>query len=172
MNYEGNDRFKLKPMMSDDEIAIIDRLIERIRPEMCLEWGSGGSTVYFPKAHDCIKLWDSVEHNGHYEEFLRPHLDPKVCLHWIQDDMDKYVNCLSAYEYDFILIDGMERGRCLEIASEMVSDAGCILLHDADRGEYQGFIKNCKLKKRRLSRGEKLQRDGGCAHRGLIRFMR
>jgi hypothetical protein len=32
------------PMMSDKELGIINNLIRERKPEICLEWGSGGST--------------------------------------------------------------------------------------------------------------------------------
>ena len=64
-----------RPMMSEKEIEIIDRLIEERQPKYCLEWGSGNSTVYFPKKHKCIKSWLSVEHNGHYPEYLKDKIE-------------------------------------------------------------------------------------------------
>ncbi len=68
-----------KPMMSDKEIDIIDNLIEELKPRTVLEWGSGNSTIYFPK-RNCIEKWLSVEHNGHYVEYLKDKILDKVTL--------------------------------------------------------------------------------------------
>lgn len=49
-------------MMRYREIDLISEVIERLNPAMVLEWGSGYSTLYFPKKLSKEAKWLSVEH--------------------------------------------------------------------------------------------------------------
>lgn len=155
-----------KPMMSDREIAMIHGILIDLKPKHCLEWGSGGSTVYFPRNYPKVN-WISVEHNGHYVEFLADKIPDNASVIWVPDD-EWYVDCVKHSRiFDTILIDGLYRERCLEVAKGIISDDGVILLHDAGRKEYQGFIKkhNGKI----LIDGEE-PFEGFYKHRGLAMF--
>lgn len=155
------------PMMSRREVEIIDNLIEERKPKVCLEWGSGNSTVYFPKKHDCIKSWFSIENNGHYVGYLKDKTLNNTNIIWVVDEND-YIDCMKegGKKYDFILIDGRHRMRCLEIAHRIVKEDGFVLLHDSGRKEYDVSRYKYKI----LCEGEKPLEEGGFAHRGLTLF--
>ena len=38
-----------KPHMKNREILILEELLRNLKSKNCLEWGSGYSTIYFPK---------------------------------------------------------------------------------------------------------------------------
>lgn len=156
-----------KPMMSDKEIKIIDDLIEKRKPKLCLEWGSGASTTYFPK-HNSIDLWLAIEHDGNVLDLLYQKFPKNVQTIWITNPQD-YADCMqrSHQKFDLILIDGLEREKCLENALEILAPGGIALLHDAGRAEYQEFIE--KHNGEMLSEGEIPDGDG-YAHRGLALF--
>lgn len=156
-----------KPMMSDKEIQIIDDLLQKLKPQHCLEWGSGNSTVYFSK-RSSIKSWLAIEHDGNILDYLQNKLPQKVQTVWILEG-DSYADCVqrSHRKYDFILIDGLDREKCLQNALKIVSPNGFILLHDAGREEYQGMIK--KYKGEKLCDGE-IPEGEYYAHRGLAIF--
>lgn len=156
----------MKPMMSDKEISLID---QRIRGKKhCLEWGAGGSTIYFPRVNNWVN-WLSVEHNGHWVQKLADKLPDNANVVWVPDN-EWYVDCVKhSRTFDFILIDGLHRGRCLEIARDIVSDDGVILLHDSGRAEYHDFIKANDGEK--LCDGEEPY-QGFYKHRGLTLFRR
>ncbi len=155
------------PMMSVAEIGIIDDLIEQLKPQVCLEWGSGNSTLWFSR-HKSIKSWLSLEHNGHYVEYMKDKMPPNVQVVWVADNY-WYVDAvkLQGRRYDFILVDGEQREACLNIAHDILNPDGIILLHDSGRDEYQGFIR--LYKGQQLIEGEIPQGDG-FAHRGLTLF--
>lgn len=157
-----------KPMMSEQEIQHIDALLVNHKPERCLEWGSGNSTAHFPR-HKFIKSWLAIEHDGNILDELESKLSDKVQTIWILPS-HSYADCVqrSHIKYDFILIDGLDRQKCLENALKVVSKDGLILLHDSGRAEYQDFIK--QYKGEMLIQGEILEKDGGFAHRGLAVF--
>jgi|SRR3990172_10920880 len=161
------------PMMSDKEVEIIDNLLERKRSKLCLEWGSGNSTVYFPNKHDCIERWDAVEHKIDYLELLGDKLKKGVAKIHIVKDYTNYVGfpLSTGIKYDFIFIDGLMRQSCLEMALHHVLNLGAtILLHDPFRYDHADIIKAYQGQFEILSQGEKPGRDGFFAHRGLILF--
>lgn len=161
------------PMMSKEEVEIIDKLIEERQPKYCLEWGVGNSTVYFPKKHRCIKLWLSIEHNGHYIDYFKDKVSDNTTMIWI-DNVDKvsYPDCvkMNSEKYDFILIDGNQREECLEVAYKVAKKGAIILLHDSGRQAYKKFIEKYNHKK--LSDGEIPDGKGFYAHRGLTLFIK
>lgn len=156
----------MKPMMSNGEIEIIDSLIEECKPKFCLEFGSGGSTIYFPKEHPDIN-WLAIEHNGNWIKKIADNLPDNATVIWTPDN-EWYVDSVKHSRiFDFILIDGLHRERCLEITMGIISKNGIILLHDSGREEYQDFIE--KYKGEKLSEGEKPE-GKHFAHRGLTMF--
>lgn len=158
-----------KPMMSDREIEYIEAAFEQVQFKYCLEWGSGNSTVYFPEKFKCIQKWVSIEHNGHYVDYLADKISNNVINIWA--DGDWYVDCvkLQKQKYDFILIDGQQRGKCLDVAFQLLNKHGIILLHDSGRQEYQEFIKKYNNRSV-LFEGELPLPTGYFAHRGLTLF--
>lgn len=155
-----------KPMMSEQEIEIIDKLLGEIQPKTCLEWGSGASTIYFSD-RECIDNWLSIEHNGHYVEYLKDMISLNTTLIWLEHE--SYYNSVKLLHnhFDFILIDGEDREKCLEIAKLIIKPEGVILLHDAD-GKDWGYLVR-KFHGELLSRGE-IKVGTTYAHRGLARF--
>lgn len=159
-----------RPMMADKEIEIIENLLDDVKPKYCLEWGSGVSTTYFPRGRKFIKQWLSIEHNGHYLDHIRDKCPDNVQTLWILEGTS-YADVIqkSNRQFDFILIDGLDREKCLENALKVLSDQGIILLHDSGRAEYQDFIK--KYEGEKLIDGEEPY-EGHYKHRGLTLFVR
>lgn len=159
-----------KPMMADKEIEIVNTLLAEHMPQYCLEWGSGNSTINFSQ-HTCIKLWLAVEHNGHYIDYLQDKVGENVQTLWVLPG-SSYADCVqrSNRKFDFILIDGLDRAKCLQNALDILSDDGIILLHDAGRIEHDQIIE--EYNGTRLTEGEKPVKEGGFAHRGLALFRR
>lgn len=158
----------IKPMMSDQEIEIIDNILNELKPEFCLEWGSGNSTLYFSKKPH-LKQWVSVEHQGSYVKYLEPKLNSKTFVIWSPED-EWYQDCVKhSRKYDFILVDGLNRERCLEMIykHQMLNIGGVALLHDSGRQEYQSFIAEYKGEK--LCEGEEPS-GNYYKHRGLHIF--
>ena len=140
--------------MSDRDIAKIDSLLETYKPELCLEWGSGNSTIYFPKMHDCIKRWVSIEKSkkwfGHVWRYMKKSVvDLKLRTSVNYLDIDG--------KYDFILIDGERRNECLELAQKLLTVTGFVLLHDSERDDYNEGIALYGDKKKVLCRGDTLE---------------
>lgn len=153
-----------KPMMSESEIKLIDDLIEEKKPKKVLEWGSGGSTVYFPNKHSCIEKWISIEHSERFVNYIKRYLSNKVELKQVK--LHEYLSSVPDMKFDMILVDGLMRAECIMFSDHLLSEDGFLLLHDSGREEYRKLIKERKAVK--LAEGE--VKMTSFAHRGLHLF--
>lgn len=157
------------PMMARHEYEYIRDLINQNGLTSCLEWGSGNSTLYFPKNCTGISKWVSVEDNGHYLDYLNnKKLSSKVSTIWIPESQLYYQMFeRSVNQYDFILVDGLYRNECIETGMSILCNGGILVLHDSGRSEYKEIID--KFPHEKIFDGEQPV-DGGYAHRGITIF--
>lgn len=147
----------MKPWMQDDQVELVEKILTSFGKEKInvLEWGSGGSTVYFPKflkKKGIDYFWMSLEHNEEWAKTMKKETanDKQVHIHLFKPhpdnpasiNLDPYVQhprmCCDIVKkkFDFILIDGRARARCLVEAKFCIEEKGIILLHDAEREKY------------------------------------
>lgn len=123
-----------KPLMPPHEMRIVTWFLEQVRPSQVLEWGAGGSTLYWPPRYDFIERWVSIEHTVAWYEALRPRICDKVDLR--REAFPAYWQGVTG-KYGLILVDGRERVACLMRAKELLAPGGVVLLHDASRERYK-----------------------------------
>lgn len=148
--------FHTNPGMHGPEVVAMERILRAMAADLpcvnVLEWGAGGSTVYFTRFLAGLGVnytWTSVEHDIQWAKALEPHLDTafaQVCLFTCDGDprqnrklpMDDYVNFPRSLhrQWDLILVDGRRRRRCLLEAPRCLQPHGVCLLHDAERVYY------------------------------------
>jgi predicted O-methyltransferase YrrM len=149
-------RFEL-PWMKSKELDIIIEVLANLKPRVCFEWGSGFSTLYFPKRFTFIEKWYSIEHNEEWFETISQKItEPRVTLTYVQrdhqdslpnpanhndgsyEDFKNYVDFPASLrvKFDFIFIDGRARRDCLKKAFDLISDDGVVIVHDANRDYY------------------------------------
>src|SRR5680860_87723 len=141
-----------KPFMKNKELDIIEEILMSIKPRKCLEWGSGYSSLVFPKLID-PELWLAIEHDQDWaEEIIGKNKNPHVKIvyvpsevpgwnnkeDWRKDgtfkDFESYINYPEKFApFDFIMIDGRARVECLKKASEMITNDGVVVFHDCNR---------------------------------------
>jgi len=147
----------MKPWMKESEIKSLEKILlglaKKPGPLRILEWGSGGSTAYFTdflKRHGISYKWLSLEYNKKWHDEIRrlksADPDTKIVLFDARNDelkqrrtnMDDYVAYPKTLgvKYDFILVDGRKRRRCLVEASSLIFPDGAVILHDAERKYY------------------------------------
>lgn len=145
------------PFMSKKEIKKIEDELKSLSigggKLKILEWGSGGSTVYFSKFLKNIGIpykWISIEYNKNWYEKVKnqiegdPGTDIKLFdvgnnhLRQKNNEMNEYVNYPNTLgeEFDFIFVDGRKRRRCLIEAEKFLKPKGVVFLHDAQRKYY------------------------------------
>lgn len=155
-----------KPMMADCEIAIITSILETQQPVSVLEWGAGGSTVYWPGRCDSVQRWLSVEGNRDYYEHYLNRVGDKVELRLALETSD-YLLEGTDETFDFILVDGRHRIECLNAAKRLLANKGVVVLHDSGREAYRGgWWRRHEI----LYLGELLTERGDYKHRGVTVF--
>ena len=148
----------MKPLMTQHEIRHIKKLLLSLGAKnskvRVLEWGSGGSTVYFTqflKRQNIPYLWRSVEYNKGWYEKVQQELsgdkNTRLALFDVGNrslrqrniPMEEYIKYPSTLgeAFDLIIVDGRKRRRCLLEADKILSPDGVVLLHDAQRKHYQ-----------------------------------
>lgn len=123
-----------------------------------LEWGSGGSTVWFadrlPAGAELISVDHDREWHGKVAECLRGRLNVRLVLSEPtgplgrnatieEEDVRPLRGLVHAADefagdrkFDVILVDGYARGACLRHAGRLLAPGGVVFLHDAQRPWY------------------------------------
>jgi len=157
------------PKMRKKEIEFIKKTLLDVSDSKhsmnVLEWGSGGSTVFFTdflRKHNVNYTWISLEYNTEWFNKVNDAIKKDKSVNLILFDvgngnlkqtnisMDDYVYypLTLNIRFDVIIIDGRKRRRCLEVARKIWTEGGVVLLHDAHRKYYQcafEFYKNARL---------------------------
>ena len=120
----------------------IQLLNERLRPELTVfEYGAGYSTLYF--AAHCAAV-TTVEHDrAWFEEVRRQAPEHVTLLHRAAGPGYWNAAVETGQAYDLVLVDGLERARCLPCAVGALSEAGVVLLDDSHREAYQPALRAC-----------------------------
>jgi len=141
---EQRERFRLLGIpyvcLEAEELDLYDRLLEEYQPALCLEWGAGWSTIYFPNQHGFIQRWVAVEHDVHWVFRVRERGIPRtvdLCRAEGEDYVWAPFEAVEVGErYDWITIDGVQRGACVLAASRLLAPGGRCLVHDTGRAAY------------------------------------
>lgn len=136
------------PLMRQPEI---DMIVSYLKPEYVMfEWGSGGSTLYFPKF---VKLYYTVESQAHWFKIVSlfvskdEELRKKVFMNYTpipiydyssttltHDDFKAYVECIKLIpdKLDVILVDGDNKSRvfCALEALKHIDENTIVFIHD------------------------------------------
>ena len=130
----------LSPWMSEQEIK---KIVQYLSPgDVMIEWGSGGSTSFFPHF---VKAYYSIEHDAQWHhEILSNHLPTNVKYfhvpldhpltqptqkHQVQTYID-FIDTLGVSTFDKVLIDGRGRGWCAEKVIPYLNEDSIVFIHD------------------------------------------
>lgn len=162
---------RARPQMAECEIEIISSILETQRPARVLEWGVGGSTVYWPGRYDFIERWVGIEGQPDYYDYYAGQVAEKVELRLARVNVEDYVQAVvkEGKEYDFVLVDGGFRVECLEAAPLILAARGVVVLHDSGRLDYRPGWKAFP-KHEELYEGELPDPERGFKHRGVAVF--
>ncbi|PWL29032.1 MAG: hypothetical protein DCO95_11360 [Roseivirga sp. XM-24bin3] len=142
------------PYMKYKEIDFFKELFAKFQPNKCLEYGCGTSTPYYMSHLPDGAQWVSIEHHKGWFDKISKVIDrPNLSLHFVEVDGndpkvpedDLYVTFPKQFApYDFILVDGIRRENCIELAHELLAKNGIVVVHDSNRKEYHDHIKKFK----------------------------
>lgn len=151
-----------EPWMSPAEYGQIEAALEALQPHTVVEWGSGGSTLWFPDRFPSIDRWVSVEHDLDWYRRLRDSSAlPKVVelLYEAPDEpgnphdpvwyrrsefepgvFQRYVErptrATVPFYADLVFVDGRARNFCMRAGFKLLNPGGVVVVHDAQRREY------------------------------------
>lgn len=132
-----------------------ERILKFITPNChVLEWGSGGSTLWFADRLPAGATLTSIEHDTAWHENTQRRIGKRQNVQLLlcppsgslgrnatidEEDpthLHKYIHAVDGRKFDVILVDGVARVACMEHAREILSPGGVIFLHDAHRPWY------------------------------------
>ena len=129
----------MKPFMHEKEIKLIEKYLSV--EKKVFEWGSGGSTLYFPKF---VSNYRSIEHDKVWFDRVSAKINSNVDYHYVPNDEKKsnptkkeqfltYINFIDNFSdkfYDIFLIDGRARQWCAEKALNYCHKDTIVFIHD------------------------------------------
>lgn len=95
-----------------------------------LEWGSGASSEYFQSK---VKKITSIEHDkAWYQRMKSLFIDGNEIIFADENDyIDVAYNLRK--KFDLIVVDGIQRDKCILAAKDLIKDDGIIILDNSDR---------------------------------------
>jgi hypothetical protein len=119
------------------------KVLDALKPKTIFEYGPGTSTSIMA-IYPSVELIDSVEHNLAWFNKWKWEMPENVNLIY-QPNMELYPETPGRCEkYDLIFVDGREREKCLYVAKARLNEGGVVILHDAERPNYQEMMRSYK----------------------------
>lgn len=96
-----------------------------------LEWGIGNSTLFF--APRCSEIY-SIEHNDDWYNAISNSM-PSNAKAFLTSTDSNYSNKPLSFQvkFDLIIVDGINRKECLEVAVNILKNSGFIIFDNSDR---------------------------------------
>lgn len=123
------------PWLPPDAVAYLDGLLSERSGAKVLEFGCGGSTVWFSR-HAAEVL--SFEHDPEWHRKISERLigAEHVALRLAPRPYYDQIDALPAGYFDVVLIDGRDRLECARHAIRVLAPTGVLLFDDMNRTRY------------------------------------
>ena len=155
------------------ELEIYDAALCKLGHGLCLEWGAGYSTIYFPSQHPDLE-WIAIEHNPVWRDLLKGRLPINASLRFFPDETGYVFDVFDdGVKLDFISVDGKDewRGYCMLAASILLKPGtGRCFLHDTARREYRRWFGVFDHAEKLADGLTAEQNPHGSAGRGIYQF--
>lgn len=120
------------------------KALDALKPKTVFEYGPGTSTSIMA-VYPSVELIDSVEHNLAWYNKYKWEMPENVKIVY-QPNMELYPETPGRIEkYDLIFVDGREREKCLYVSKARLNEGGVVILHDAERPNYQEMMRSYKF---------------------------
>ncbi len=135
--------------MSIDERNLVSKYLGYNKT--MLEWGAGGSTLFFSKY---VKKYISIEHDEGWYNEVKAKIGDNVELHHVPNNLPRtiptdpvqfedYINYVDVLnkKFDLVLVDGRARPQCAEKVIPYLTDDAVVFIHDFwERPEYSWVL--------------------------------
>lgn len=145
----------IKIYMDKKEIKLLTTYLKK--EDIMLEWGAGGSTLYFSKF---VKQYYSIEHDFNWYYHVKQLAPSRVKLFYVprehkfptrknQNQFYSYIKIihdLGIKKFDKVLIDGRSRIQCAKEVLNYLDEKSLVFLHDFNaRPQYNSILKDYDL---------------------------
>lgn len=146
----------MKPWMHNKEIKMIESYLDK--SDTMLEWGSGGSTLHFPKL---VNRYFSIEHNKEWYDKLKEQVPDNVTYIYTKqnkkrtrptkyEEFKDYIEKAGSLSTKFnkVLVDGRARPECAIFILPYLKKDAVLFIHDyfmEGRNHYKKVEKHFKI---------------------------
>lgn len=136
---------KTEPWLVPEANEFLKHFFEQNKNPHVLEFGVGGSTVWFSqKTTNLI----SVEHDEKWAIDVKNYIKTPTNINLLPRPYNNFCNQFPDNFFDLILIDGRERVRCITSSIRILKSGGILMLDNSERDYYQPGIKLLETWKR------------------------
>lgn len=100
-----------------------------------LEFGGGNSTLWWAKRAASVLTFEG---NEGWAERIKKDAPSNACINFVSDAETKNIRVKDSF--DVVIVDGLDRGKALEIAVDVVTETGAIICDNSDRYNYQKHV--------------------------------
>ncbi|MFW6173883.1 MAG: hypothetical protein ACOC5T_09075 [Elusimicrobiota bacterium] len=119
--------------------SMIEFLNRRLKSDLrVFEYGAGNSTLWYASKVQTIV---SVEHSEDWYSKISVEAPQNVEIVHALDKESYLEQPLKFENFDIVVIDGLERKKCVEFALKSLKEKGVIILDDAHRPEYEEIVR-------------------------------
>lgn len=127
------------PWLTDKAKVFLEEWFKVKKNPRILEFGAGGSTVWFSKR---TKNLTTIESQPDWHSDVKANLESqqdcnKVDLRLIPEEYYNICNTFEDNSFDLILVDARYRVKCIEKCRRLVKSGGILMLDNADRCKYK-----------------------------------
>ena len=130
-------RLSSEPWITAGAVAFLDEFLARQPDAHALEFGSGGSTIWFSRR---VGKLVSFEHDPRWARAVRKALSdiPNVDLRLYKRPYFDHIAEFTDNSFDLVLVDGRDRVECARLARRVVRPGGVMMIDDTNRidGRY------------------------------------
>lgn len=125
------------PWLTPKSIEFLKSFLAVHPAAMVLEFGSGGSTIWFAE-HGVTAI--SIEHDAEWFDKVKAELKARgktADLRLLPRPYDSVCKEFPDEFFDLVLVDGRDRAKCVKASMPKVKTSGVIMLDNAERPEYR-----------------------------------
>lgn len=133
------------PWLTDEAIGFLEKLLQEKEHAKILEFGCGGSTIWFSKR---TRHLVSIEHDVRWYTKTKNYLEalqvPTVDLRLIKSNYFLQCDTFEDNYFDLILIDAKDRIKCTQRAIRILKPGGILMLDNAEREKFKPIYEMLK----------------------------